>query len=74
MKRIFVLIVALALMLSLFAGCGVNGRRDDGSNVSTTDDGTVNGTNPDVPGMDDGMPDRGIIGGVETARTHNGSR
>ena len=78
MKRIFVLLVVPALLVGMLAGCGASGRYDnrydDGTNVSTTDDGTVNGTNPDVPGMDDGMPDRGVIGGVENARTHTGSR
>ena len=89
MKRIIVLLAALALMLSLFAGCGVTGRRDDGSNVSTTDDGTVNGVNPDGPGviggMDDGTADgRDIAAGdgrtvtgtgvTEDAGTHSGSR
>ena len=46
MKRILVLIAVLALMLSLFAGCGRYGEADDGTNVSTTDNGIVNGTNP----------------------------
>ena len=40
MKRILVLIAVLALMLSLFAGCGRYGEADDGTNVSTTDNGT----------------------------------
>ena len=41
----------IALAISLFAGCGRSGNdsgtnsRND-TNVSTTDDGTVNGTNP----------------------------
>ena len=46
MKRILVLLAVLALTLSLFAGCGRTGVNDDGSNVSTTDNGVVNGTNP----------------------------
>ena len=43
MKRILVLLAVLALMLSLFAGCGRYGEADDGTNVSTTDNGTVVG-------------------------------
>ncbi len=83
MKRIFVLFVVLALMLGLFAGCGTSGRYDNGSNVSTTDDGTVNGANPDGPGVMGGMDDgdaaedgRVVTGtGVtENARTNTGSR
>ena len=46
MKRILVLLAVLALMLSLFAGCGSRGIADDGTNVSTTDNGVVNGANP----------------------------
>ena len=46
MKRILVLLAVLALTLSLFAGCGRTGVNDDGTNVSTTDNGVVNGTNP----------------------------
>ena len=57
MKRMFVLLAVLALTLSLFAGCGRYGAAGDGSNVSTTDNGYVNGTNPEpvpdtVPGTD----------------------
>ncbi len=51
MKRITVLFVVLALALALFAGCGPRTAYGHGSNVSTTDNGTVNGTNPDGPGM-----------------------
>ena len=46
MKRITVLFVVLALALALFAGCGPRTRYGHGSNVSTTDNGIVNGTNP----------------------------
>ena len=49
MKRMIVLLAVLALTLALFAGCGRTGVTGDGSNVSTTDDGYVNGVNPDVP-------------------------
>lgn len=85
MKRISVLFVVLALMLGLLAGCGTNGRYGDGSNVSTTDDGTVNGVNPDGTGIvdGDGIADNGVNGengstgtghGVENAGARTGSR
>ena len=76
MKRISVLFVVLALMLGLFAGCGTSGRYDNGSNVSTTDDGTVNGANPDRPGvmggMDDGTMDHGSTAGTTNGPDGNG--
>ena len=55
MKRMIVLLAVLALTLALFTGCGRTGMAGDGSNVSTTDDGYVNGVNPAVP--DDAVPD-----------------
>ena len=79
MKRISVLFVVLALMLGLLAGCGTNGRYGNGSNVSTTDDGTVNGVNPDGEGLidDDAVPDGRVVTGTgvtEDAQPHTGSR
>ena len=83
MKRMIVLFVVLALALAMFTGCGPRAGYRDGSNVSTTDDGTVNGVNPDGPGVMGGMDDgdaaedgRVVTGtGVtENAQTHNGSR
>ena len=73
MKRISVLFVVLALMLGLLAGCGTNGRYGDGSNVSTTDDGTVNGVNPDGEGLIDGRVVTGT-GVTEDVQPHTGSR
>ena len=73
MKRISVLFLVLALTLGLFAGCGVHGRYDDGSNVSTTDDGTVNGTNPDGPGIIGGMDGSGTAGTGSTGSTGSSS-
>ena len=73
MKRISVLFVVLALMLGLLAGCGTNGRYGDGSNVSTTDDGTVNGVNPDGEGLidDDAVPDGRVVTGTASPRTYS---
>ena len=50
MKKIILLALAVILVIGLFAGCSANGSIDtemtDGySNVSTTRDGRVNGTN-----------------------------
>ncbi len=70
MKRISVLLVVLALMLSLLAGCGTYGRYRGDTNVSTTDDGTVNGVNPDG-GMAGGMDD-GVVGEDGSIVTGNG--
>ena len=79
MKRLSVLFVVLALMLALLAGCGAYDRRHDGSNVSTTDDGTVNGVNPDGEGLidDDAVPDGRVVTGTgvtEDVQPHTGSR
>ena len=84
MKRIFVLLVVPALLLGMLAGCGASGRYDnrydDGTNVSTTDDGTVNGVNPNGEGMvdnNDAAPDGRVVTGTgvtEPAGTRTGSR
>ena len=68
MKRMIVLLAVLALTLALFAGCGRTGVVDDGSNVSTTGNGVVNGVNPDVP--DAAVPGNGMDEGAASgART-----
>ena len=80
MKRISVLLVVLALLFGLLAGCGASGRYGDGTNVSTTDDGTVNGVNPAGDGLidnEDAARDGRVVTGTgvtENAGTRTGSR
>ena len=69
MKRILVLLAVLALTLALFAGCGRYGVTDDGTNVSTTDNGVVNGTNPDGGVAEDA----GRTGGTAGANSGTGT-
>ncbi len=51
MKRIGILVISAVLLLGILTGCSATGYVDDGrgySNVSTTDNGRVNGTNPSM--------------------------
>lgn len=47
MKRTVMILLAVCLLLGILSGCAgsIYPYRDSYSNVSTTDDGTVNGTN-----------------------------
>lgn len=54
MKRMMIFTAVLAIALTLFAGCSRRtGTTNTGTNVSTTDNGTVNGTNDRLPGGTD---------------------
>ena len=53
MKRIGIFVICAVLLLGILTGCSATGYVDDGrgySNVSTTGNGRVNGTNPPMNG------------------------
>ena len=76
MKRMGIFIISAVMLLSVLTGCSATGYVDDGrgySNVSTTDNGRVNGTNPSMTGIDGAM-NNGTNGSGRTTTGTNGSR
>lgn len=58
MKKLTIILAALTLILCLFAGCGRNNSNaKDDTNVSTTDDGQVNGDNDTTESAGDMIDD-----------------
>ena len=69
MKHAFLILLAVCLLLGLLSGCAgsIYPYGDGYSNVSTTDDGTVNGTNGRGYGYGYGY--NGYTGGYRDSRT-----